>query len=602
MISVFRKLGAILDRSEKKSVLVLLLLMMIGMVLETLGVGLVVPVLALITDPTMVSRYPAAQRLVVMAGNPSPMTLVAGAMGILVAAYAVKVAFLAFLAWKQAQLIFGLDAALSERLFRGYLLQPYTFHLQRNSAILIRNVTGEIGQFTTGVSAACMLATESLVLVGIATLLLLAEPFGAIVVVVTMGLSGFVFYTLARRRILRWGEARQLHEGQRLQRLQQGLGGIKDVKVLGREREFVAEYAHHLGIATRIGRHLNLLQALPRLWLEFMAVAGIAVLVVAMLLQNKPAEALVPTLGLFAAAAFRLMPSVSRFLGGMQTLRFNLPVINTLYEEREFLRAGAQDIAAGHLEFEKAIEFHDVAFSYPDTDTPQIDRLSLSIDKGAVVGIIGGSGAGKSTLIDLLLGLLKPASGAILVDGVNIQADLRAWQSQIGYVPQSIYLTDDSIRRNVAFGLPAAKISDAQVRAALGAAQLMEFIATLPEGEQTIVGERGVRLSGGQRQRIGIARALYHNPELLVLDEASSALDNQTEQDVMQAVLSLRGRKTVVIVAHRLTTVATCDVIFRLDRGRVVACGTPAEILGPGWGSVANAPVGKDDSVRVQNA
>ena len=560
--------------------MVLLVLMMVGMVIETLGVGLVVPVLALITDPAMVSRFPAAQRLVGLAGNPTPTMLVAGAMGILVAAYAVKVVFLAFLAWKQAQFIFGLDAALSERLFRGYLLQPYTFHLQRNSAILIRNVTGEIAQFTTGVSAACMLATESLVLVGIATLLLLAEPFGAIVVVATMGFSGFVFYTLARRRILRWGEARQFHEGQRMQRLQQGLGGIKDVKILGRECEFVAEYAHHLGISTRIGRHLSLLQAMPRLWLEFMAVAGIAALVVTMLLQNRPTEALVPTLGLFAAAAFRLMPSVSRFLGGLQTLRFNLPVINTLYAERDFLRASVHAESVRPLAFERLVEFRSLVFSYPDTEARQIDGLSLQIDKGAVVGIVGGSGAGKSTLIDLLLGLLLPTSGAVLVDGVDISSYLRGWQSQIGYVPQTIYLTDDSIRRNVAFGLAAEEISDTQVRSALAAAQLTEFIAALPDGVETIVGERGVRLSGGQRQRIGIARALYHNPELLVLDEASSALDNQTEQDVMQAVLSLRGRKTVVIVAHRLTTVATCDVIFRLERGRVDACGTPAEVLG----------------------
>ena len=584
MTNVFRKLGAILDRAEKREVAILLVLMLVGMILETLGVGLVVPVLALITDPAMVSRYPATERLVAIVGNPEPMMLVGGAMALLVLAYAVKVAFLAFLAWKQARFIFGLDAALSERLFRGYLLQPYTFHLQRNSALLIRNVTGEIAQFTTGVSAACLLVTESLVLFGLATLLLMAEPVGAVVVVVTLGLSGVAFYTLARRKILHWGEARQFHEVQRLQRLQQGLSGVKDVKVLGRESEFVAEYSLHLGAATRIGRHLNLLQALPRLWLEFMAVTGLAVLVVTMLLQNKPAESLVPTLGLFAAAAFRLMPSVSRFLGGLQTLRFNLPVIDTLYREREFLRADAADVAARPLVFERTIEFNNVIFSYPDTDAPQIDGLSFAIGKGAVVGIVGGSGAGKSTVIDLLLGLLNPSAGAVLADGVDVRENLRAWQSQIGYVPQSIYLTDDSIRRNVAFGVSPDEISGARVREALAAAQLMEFVSSLPEGLETIVGERGVRLSGGQRQRIGIARALYHNPELLVLDEASSALDTQTEQDVMQAVLSLRGSRTIVIVAHRLSTVATCDAIYRLEQGRIVASGRPADVLGSDTG------------------
>lgn len=589
MRAVFRKLGEVLDRPQLREVGFLLALMLVGMILETLGVGLVVPVLALITDPGMVARYPMIQRVVGFFGNPEPMVLVGGAMGALVVAYAVKVIFLAFLAWKQAKFIFGLDAALSERLFRGYLLQPYTFHLQRNSALLIRNVTGEIAQFTTGISAACLLVTESLVLFGIATLLFLAEPLGAFVVVLTLGVSGLVFYTLARKRILRWGEARQFHEVQRLQQLQQGLGGVKDVKVLGREQEFVAEYSYHLGVAARIGRHLNLLQALPRLWLELMAVSGLAVLVVTMLFQNKPVESLVPTLGLFAAAAFRLMPSVSRFLGGLQTLRFNLPVIDTLYRERKFLREGAAEVGQEPLVFGRAIEFQNVVFSYPKVDSPQIDGLSITIDKGAVVGFVGGSGAGKSTVVDLLLGLLQPSSGAVLVDGTDVRTNLRGWQNQIGYVPQSIYLTDDSIRRNVAFGVPASEISDDRVREALASAQLLDFVESLPEGLGTIVGEHGVRLSGGQRQRIGIARALYHNPELLVLDEASSALDTQTEQEVMQAVLSLRGKKTVIIVAHRLSTVETCDLIYRLEAGRIESAGRPEQMLRRGVKASAGA-------------
>jgi ABC-type multidrug transport system fused ATPase/permease subunit len=290
-----------------------------------------------------------------------------------------------------------------------------------------------------------------------------------------------------------------------------------------------------------------------------MAVSGLAVLVVTMLFQNKPVESLVPTLGLFAAAAFRLMPSVSRFLGGLQTLRFNLPVIDTLYREREFLRENVTEVGQKPLAFEHTIEFRDVVFSYPGVNLPQIDRLSITIGKGAVVGFVGGSGAGKSTVVDLLLGLLQPSSGAVLVDGRDIHSNLRAWQCQIGYVPQTIYLTDDSIRRNVAFGVPASEISDDQVKGALSAAQLLEFVESLPKGLGTIVGERGVRLSGGQRQRIGIARALYHNPELLVLDEASSALDTQTEQEVMQAVLSLRGKKTVIIVAHRICRAPGAD-------------------------------------------
>ncbi len=579
MTGTFTKLGAILDRQQLREVAGLLALMLIGMLLETLGVGIVVPVLALITDPGMAARYPMIQSVIDFFGNPKPMTLVGGAMGALVLAYAIKVIFLAFLTWKQAKFIFGLDANLSERLFRGYLLQPYTFHLQRNSALLIRNVTGEIAQFTTGIAAACLLVTELLVLLGIVALLFLAEPLGAFVVVVTLGLSGLVFYTLARKRILRWGEARQFHEVQRLQRLQQGLGGVKDVKVLGREQEFVAEYSYHLGVAARIGRHLNLLQALPPLWLELMAVSGLAVLVVTMLLQNKPVESLVPTLGLFAAAAFRLMPSVSRFLGGLQTLRFNLPVIDTLYEERSFLSQGKVRDTSARMSFSRCIELNNIAFAYPGAASSQLESVSLKIDKGSVVGFVGGSGAGKSTLIDLILGLLCPTTGTVLVDGVDIQQNLRGWQGQIGYVPQTIYLTDDSIRANIAFGLPAAEVNEEAVRRAIAAAQLSDFISGLPQGFDTIVGERGVRLSGGQRQRIGIARALYHDPQLLLLDEATSALDGDTEREVMRAVDALRGMKTVLIVAHRLSTVECSDWVYRMDNGQIVSGGRPQEIL-----------------------
>lgn len=579
MLDVFRKLKAILDPAQLRDIAALLGLMLIGMILETLGVGLVVPVLAVITDINAALKYPAIHYLLDNLGNPPPIYLIGGGMLMLVLVYAVKVGFLAFLAWKQAQFVFGLDASLSRNLFCGYLHQPYTFHMQRNSAQLIRNVTGEVGQFTTGVSAAILLVTEALVLIGVAALLLWAEPIGASVVVVTLGLSGAAFYRMTRVRVLRWGEARQYHEYQRLQRLQQGLGGVKDVKVFGREAEFVAEYAHHMTTSSRIGRHLNVLQAMPRLWLELMAVAGLAALVISMLMQNKPMESLVPTLGLFAAAAFRLMPSVSRFLGGMQTLRFNYPVIETLYQERSYLVQGRFRESATALRFCTSIELQNVVFSYPETSKVVLNCVSLRVFRGAVVGFVGGSGAGKSTIIDLILGLLAPSEGRVLVDGVDIQTNLRGWQDQIGYVPQTIYLTDDSIRRNVAFGVPESEINDANVRSAIEAAQLAEFVFSLPEGGDTLVGERGVRLSGGQRQRIGIARALYHDPQLLVLDEATSALDVETEREVMKAVLALRGNKTVLIVAHRLSTVESCDWIYRLEAGRIVAAGAPVDVL-----------------------
>ncbi len=579
MIEVFRKLGAILEPSQLRAASALLALMFAGMVLETLGVGLVVPVLVLLTDPRAADKYPLVQQAFASLGYPEPVYLIGGTMIVLVLVYAAKTGFLAFLAWKQAKFIFGLDVSLSRNLFSGYLHQPYTFHMQRNSAQLIRNITGEISQFTTALTAASQLVTESLVLFGVASLLLWAEPIGASLVVATLGGAGIISHRVTRGRVLQWGEARKYHEVQRLQRLQQGLGGVKDVKVLGREQEFVDEYAQHIAASSSIGRKLNVLQAMPRLWLELMAVIGLAVLVISMLVQNKPMESLVPTLGLFAAAAFRLMPSVGRFLGGMQTLRYNLPVIDTLYSERSFLTDNRVCHSSAPFSFDHELELHDITFAYPDAHRRVLEHVSVSISRGSIVGFIGGSGAGKTTIIDLILGLFAPLTGHVRADGVDIQTDLRGWQDQIGYVPQSIYLTDDSIRRNVAFGVAEAAIDDAAVERAINAAQLSAFVSDLPDGPNTVVGERGVRLSGGQRQRIGIARALYHNPQLLVLDEATSALDSETEREVMRSVAALRGEKTVLIVAHRVSTVESCDWIYRMDNGRILAAGSPKDVL-----------------------
>jgi ABC-type multidrug transport system fused ATPase/permease subunit len=312
---------------------------------------------------------------------------------------------------------------------------------------------------------------------------------------------------------------------------------------------------------------------LPRLWLELLAVVGLATLVIVMLAQGREMATIVPTLGLFAAAAFRLMPSVNRVLNSAQALRYYLPVVNTLREE---LKLAAPEQTARRQPgpatsgFQTEICLANICYTYPSAAAPALKNLIIRIRKGESVGFVGPSGSGKSTLVDVILGLLTPGAGQVLVDGENIQHDLRAWQDQIGYVPQSIYLTDDTLRRNVAFGLADEAIDDAAVKRAVRAAQLEEFVAGLPKGLETFVGERGIRLSGGQRQRIGIARALYHDPAVLVLDEATSALDMATERGVMQAVNALQGSKTLLIVAHRLSTVGGCDRLYRLEQGRIV--------------------------------
>ena len=323
-----------------------------------------------------------------------------------------------------------------------------------------------------------------------------------------------------------------------------------------------------------------MLQALPRLWLELLAVVGLAGLVVVMLGQENTVESILPTMGVFAAAAFRLMPSVNRMLRALQSVRYSLPVINTLNNEfHNYEQYNKKSQSHAHILYRNELKLESVGFRYEAANKKSLMNINILVKKGTSVGIIGKSGSGKSTLIDVLLGLLKPENGQVLIDGCDIQSHLRDWQDQIGYVPQSIYLTDDTLRRNIAFGIPADKIDDESVMNAVKSAQLDDFIETLPNGLDEDVGERGIRLSGGQRQRIGIARALYHNPSVLVLDEATSSLDAETEKSVMDAVRGLQGKKTIIIVAHRLTTVQHCDYIYRLEAGNVVEEGDAKSVL-----------------------
>lgn len=578
-MTVFQKLWYLLEPDQRHSAIVMVALMLIGMVLETLGVGLVIPALALMTQADVASKYPGLAPFISALGNPSHERLVVAGMLTLVGVYAVKGLFLGFLAWQQARFVFGLQSNLSQRLFSGYLLQPYTFHLQRNSAQLIRNTIGQVADVTNVIQQGLILLTELFVLLGILALLLAVEPLGALLVMTTLALAGWGFNRITRGYILRWGEARQYHEGLRIQYLQEGLGGAKDVKLLGREGDFLSQYRRHNFGSAKVGKRQTALQALPRLWLELLAVAGLAALVMIMIGQGKPIEALLPTLGLFAAAAFRLMPSTNRVLGSVQNIRFTLPAINTLHGEFHLLEASAKPLHGTALPFRTALTLDGVSFQYPGTEARALQDVALAIPRGSSVGFIGGSGAGKSTLVDVILGLLTPSGGAVRVDGADIQGCIRQWQDQLGYVPQSIFLTDDSLRRNVAFGLPAELIDEAAVWRAIRAAQLEQFVNELPQGLDTVVGERGIRLSGGQRQRIGIARALYHNPQVLVLDEATSSLDVATERGVMEAIRALHGDKTIIIVAHRLSTVEHCDRLFRLENGTVVEEGEASVVL-----------------------
>lgn len=569
-----------LEPEQRRSAISLFLMMILGAMLELFGIGLVLPVVALISQDDPAARYPLLGPWIQFVGNPSKNVLVVVGMLTLLAAYSVRTGFLVFLTWKQSKFVYRLQASLAQRLFNGYLLQPYSFHLKRNSAQLTRNTISQVGTLVGAVQQGLTLLTEMMVLVTFSLCLLLVEPVGVLLIVGILGGVAWGFNLLTRKRIHHWGDILQEHESKRMQYLQEGLGGAKDIKLLGRECEFIASFEQHNNKSAKVLEMHTTLLALPRLWLELLAVSGLVSMVLIMMWQGKATDALLPTLGIFGAAAFRLMPSVNRIMGAIQSTRFAVPVIENLDQELCLLSRAPPVTSTQSVSFAREIVLSGLKFRYEGADKDALSDIEIRIEKGSAVGLIGGSGAGKSTLVDIILGLLQPTAGQACVDGVDIWQNLRGWQDRIGYVPQHIYLTDDTLRRNVAFGVAEHQIDDAAVARAVSAAQLEAFVVSLPLGLQTMVGERGVRFSGGQRQRVGIARALYHNPELLVLDEATSALDQETESAVMQAIGQLKGSKTIIVVAHRLSTVEQCDLIYRLCDGMVVQVGRARDVLG----------------------
>lgn len=577
-MTFFYKVLSLLTHSERKSALTLLVLMLFGMTLETLGVGLVVPVIGLMMQEDLASKYALVNQVLNFFNNPSQSEIIIGAILFLVLAFLVKNMFLAFLAWCQARFAYGVQRHISQRLFNTYLAQDYDFHLKRNSAQLIRNVTTETNLFTLSINAFLLIVAESFVAFGIIALLLFVEPVGAMLVAMVLALAMLGFLWVTKSKILSWGKARQYHEGMRIQHLQQAIGGIKDVILLNREGYFQKEYQKHNVKSSKVASLQFFLQQMPRLWLEFLAILGLAILVIIMVNQGGGIQTILPILGLFAAAAFRLIPSVNRILSSIQTVRYGIPIVDLLYNEFNLKHKGMSE-ARSPFELSNSIELKKISFLYQDTSANAISNISIKISRGESIGLIGESGSGKSTLVDIILGLLQPRSGLILVDGANIHDNIKGWQRQIGYVPQTIYLTDNSLRENIAFGIIKQKIDPQAIERALEAAHLTAFIASLPDGLDTIVGERGVRLSGGQRQRIGIARALYNDPDVLVLDEATSALDNDTEHEIMKAIAVMHGSKTIIIVAHRLSTVENCDQIYRLQSGRIVGQGSSFDML-----------------------
>ena len=583
MITIFKKAWFIQSSQERIEASMLFSIMLIGMFLECLGIGIILPLLSLVLDESIITKYPLIANFVSFIGSPSYSNLIFILFGSLLVMFLIKNLFLLYLSWRQSTFAYSVIANLSTRLLETYLKQPYSFHLTRNSGNLIRNTLSEVGLYGFNfLIPGLNLVAEGLVFIGLTIMLFIIEPIGVLIVLIVVATLWFLFQKPMSKFLLKHGTLRQKYDGLRVTHVQESLGSVKDLKVLGREDEFLSAFEPLNKKWSKSGRFQQICQRIPAFALEVLAVLGLCIVVFSMILSGKEMSAIVPALGLFGAVAFRLLPSSSRILSSLQAMNFGIPVIEVLSNELKLNKQAKQDHGLAKdndLVLKREIELRGVSFNYESQKKTALSDINMCVSLGQAVGLIGPSGSGKSTAVDVILGLFLPQQGTVEVDGMPILSNIRGWQNQIGYVPQTIFLIDKSIRRNIALGVPPHEIDEDALQQAIKSAQLGDFVKELPEGLDSLVGERGVRLSGGQRQRIGIARALYHNPSVLVLDEATSALDTETESDIMKDVNALKGEKTIIIVAHRLSTLVNCDKLYRFEKGKIVQEGYVDEIL-----------------------
>lgn len=570
---MIRKIRLIFTRRQKIKFLILFLILFAGSLMEFMGVSLILPFVRLVMDPeTESGGLPGVFAAVFH--TESRRALLFGTGFLLAAVYVVKNIYLLFMKYTQLRFIFNNRLELSGRLMRSYMKKPYTFHLEKNSSEILRSVTSDVNNLYDLILDGIDLISNLLIIAMLAVFLICVDPLITFAVVLLLGLCSLIYFWLMRERTERYGRQNQIYNGRMIQAVNQALGGIKEIKILAREDYFVRAYEES-GRSYASGlRKSQLFQQMPKYLIETVCVCGVLGTVLFKLYAGAEIRDLVPQLSVFALAAFRLLPSVNQVNHLLSRILFLKPSIDRIYEDLR--EAGAkkheEPFREEYEELPDAgmIRFQNVSFRYPGTERDVLSDVSVELPLKQSIGFVGSSGAGKTTFIDLFLGLLKPDSGQICYGGKNIQDCPESWGHKLGYIPQNIYLADDTIRRNIAFGIPDSLIQEEQVWRALEEAQLSEFVRGLEQGLDTVIGESGVRLSGGQRQRIGIARALYQEPEILVLDEATSALDTATEQAVMEAVERFRGRCTLLMIAHRTSTLEACDLIYQVENGTLV--------------------------------
>lgn len=575
-MDIFKKLNYILDKRQKINIVVLAVMIFIGGILETLSISAMLPVVWVIIDAESVQQNKYCQWAMNFLHLQDMHEFIITLLTLLMIMYLLKNAYLLWLTSEQNRFISGNRNKIISQVLREFLNRPYEFYLDADIPTVFRLTDSDIPNVFSILMALISLASETVVFVLICGVLVATDWRLVLFLVIISGIVTIVMFKVLKPRLNKLGTTNQAIQSRIAKWRIQAIYGIKDVKVLHRESFFADNYESNGKIGARLNQKYAVINAMPRLLIESIFMVSILGYLIVCVAAGDDMKQMIPTLTAFGLAAVRLMPCVNRINTYLTDISYFRPCLDYVYENmniNEISKKTNQTLLpvdeTKTMQLKNRIELKNIVYAYPNTDTLIFDHADMTVPCGKSVGIMGPSGAGKSTIVDILLGLLKVHEGQILCDGDNVFDNYPAWLSQIGYIPQSIYLVDEPIRNNIAFGIADDEIDDNRIWQVLEEAQLKEFIQTLPEGLDTAIGDRGVRLSGGQRQRLGIARALYHNPEILVFDEATSALDNETEAAVMEAINSFHGKKTMVIIAHRLNTIEKCDIIYKVEGGKI---------------------------------
>ena len=586
MLKVIKQLFVLLTDKQLKQFYLLQVLVVIMAFTELLGIASIAPFMALVGDISILETNGVFAQLYQLSGlnNPMDFLFYTGVIVLVMLTFSTVISM--FTTWRLS--IFGarIGTEIADRLYSYYMQQSWQFHASGSSAQLTKQVSTEAARISSQIVQPLMIMNSKLVLaLFISISIVIYDPVIAILGLFIFSLAYFVLYRLVRQKLESNGQQLSEVSTQRFRLMNEGFGGIKDVLLLNRSHDFITRF-HDSGKVFARAQGTNIaISQVPRYFIELIAFGAMISLVLVLIkVHSGNLGEVLPILAVYALAAFKLLPALQQIYSSLSQIKGNTAAFEAVKDdlERSFdsQKTSSDTVVSTPIDLKRSIKLSNIEFSYPGKERPAVDGVNMSIPVNSVIGLVGSSGSGKSTLIDLLLGLLTPQQGNIYVDDIRITADnKRAWQDLLGFVPQSIFLSEGSIAENIAFGIPAKDISLKQVNKALKLANLTELVEQLPDGVNTRVGERGVQLSGGQRQRIGIARALYHEAEVLVFDEATSALDGITEKIVMDAIHEFSGQKTIVMIAHRLKTVEKCDLIYFMEHGKIIDHGTYQELV-----------------------